>query len=61
MCEHKFMCGNKEFPNPFLVVPNLKECVFVNSALKIRCHIVKNTLLQLKFIAIITTFIVFKI
>jgi len=25
---------------------SLKECDFVNSALKIQCHIVKNTLLQ---------------
>jgi len=24
---------------------SLKECVFVNSALKIHCHVVKNTLL----------------
>jgi len=25
---------------------SLKECVFINSRLKIQCHIVKNTLLQ---------------
>jgi len=31
---------------------NLKECVFVNSALKMKCHIVKNTLLQAAFLAI---------
>jgi len=26
---------------------SLKECVFLNTALKIQCHVVKNTLLQL--------------
>jgi len=29
-----------------------KECVFVNSALKMHCHVVKNTLLQTAFSAI---------
>jgi len=32
---------------------SLKEWVFVNSALKIQCHIVKNTLLQTAFSAIL--------
>jgi len=27
----------------------LKECVFVDSVLKIQCHVVKNTLLQTVF------------
>jgi len=31
---------------------DLKECVFVNLALKIPCYIVKNTLLQIVFSAI---------
>jgi len=31
---------------------SLKECVFVNLALKIKCHIVKNTLIQTAFSAI---------
>jgi len=31
---------------------SLKECVYVNSAFKIRCQIVKNTLLQIAFSAI---------
>jgi len=31
----------------------LKECVFVNSALKIQCRVVKNTLLQAAFSAIL--------
>jgi len=34
---------------------NLKECVFVNSALKMQCCIVKNTLLQTAFLAIVLT------
>jgi len=29
---------------------NLKACVFVNSALKIHCHIGKNTLLHMGYI-----------
>jgi len=33
----------------------LKECVFVNSALKIRCRIVKNTLQQTAFSVILST------
>jgi len=36
-------------------VGNLKECVFVNTALKIQCHIVKKTLLQTAFSAILPT------
>jgi len=28
---------------------SLKECMFVNSALKMQCHAVKNTLLQTAF------------
>jgi len=34
---------------------SLSECVFVNSALKIQCHIVKNTLLHTAFSAILPT------
>jgi len=34
---------------------NLKECVYVNSALKIQCHIDKNTFLQTAFSAILST------
>jgi len=34
---------------------NLKECVFVNSALKIQCQIVKYTLLFTAFSAILPT------
>jgi len=34
---------------------SLNECVFVNSALKIQRHIVKNTLLQTAFSAILPT------
>jgi len=34
---------------------SLKECVFVNWALKIQCHVVKNTLLQTAFSAILPT------
>jgi len=34
---------------------SLKECVFVNSALKTQCHIVKITLLQTVFLAILPT------
>jgi len=37
---------------------NLKECVYVNSSLKIQCHIVKNTLLQTAFSAILPTGVV---
>jgi len=33
----------------------VKECVFVNSALKIQCHVVKYTLLQTAFSAILLT------
>jgi len=33
----------------------LKESVFVNSALKLQCHIVENTLLQTVFSAILPT------
>jgi len=33
----------------------LKECVFVNSALKLQYYIVKNTLLQTAFWAILPT------
>jgi len=29
----------------------VKECVFVNSVLKIQCHVVKNTLIQTAFTA----------
>jgi len=29
---------------------SLKECVFVNTALKLQCHIVKNTLLQTRWL-----------
>jgi len=32
-----------------------KECVFVNSAFKLQCHIVKNTLLHTAFSAILPT------
>jgi len=40
---------------------SLKECVFfVNSALKIQCHIVKNTLLQMAFSGIFPTGLVVK-
>jgi len=31
---------------------SLKECVFVNSSLKLHCHFVKNTLIQTAFSAI---------
>jgi len=31
------------------------ECVFINSALKIQCHIVNDTLLQTAFSAILPT------
>jgi len=34
---------------------SLMECVFVNSAIKIQCHVVKNTLLQTAFSAILPT------
>jgi len=34
---------------------SLKECVIDNSALKIQCHIIKNTLLQTAFSAILPT------
>jgi len=34
---------------------SLKECVFVNSALNIQCHVVENTLLQTAFSAILPT------
>jgi len=37
---------------------SVKECVFVNSALKIQCHVVNNTLLQTAFSAILPTGIV---
>jgi len=33
----------------------VQECVFVNSALKVQCHFVKNTLLQIAFSAILPT------
>jgi len=36
---------------------SLKECVFANSALKIQCQIVKNTLLQIGFCFSIMYFI----
>jgi len=36
-------------------INSLKECVFVNSALNIHCHIVKNTFLQIAFSAILPT------
>jgi len=31
------------------------ECIFINSALKIQCHIVINTLLQTAFLVILPT------
>jgi len=31
----------------------MKECIFINSALKIQCHAVKNTVLQTAFLAIL--------
>jgi len=34
---------------------SLKECVFVNSALKRQCHVVKNALLKTAFSAILPT------
>jgi len=34
---------------------SVKECVFINSALKIQLHIVKSTLLQTAFSAILRT------
>jgi len=34
---------------------SLKECIFFNSALKLQCNIVKNTLLQTAFSAILPT------
>jgi len=34
---------------------SLKECAFDNSAAKIQCYIVKNTLLQTAFSAVLTT------
>jgi len=34
---------------------SLKECSFVNSALKIQCHIVKSTILQTAFWEILPT------
>jgi len=38
---------------------SLKKCVFVNSALNIQCHVIKNTLLQTAFSAILPTGILF--
>jgi len=32
---------------------SLKECVFINSAFKIQCHVVKNTLLQTAYFSIL--------
>jgi len=37
---------------------SLKECVFVNSILKIQCRVVKSTLLQIAFSTILPTGIV---
>jgi len=44
-----------EIRNPENLSYSLKECIFVNSALKIQCHVVKNTLLETAFSAILPT------
>jgi len=40
---------------PYVLFCSLNEYVFVDSALKIQCHIVKNTLLHITFSAIFPT------
>jgi len=54
-----FSCAYTSFfirnlPSPW-AKNSLKECVFVNSTLKIQCHIVKCTFLQTVFSAILPT------
>jgi len=39
----------------YLIKQNWKECVFLNSALKIQYHVVTNTLQQTAFSAILPT------
>jgi len=42
--------GNLDIPSGQNRQKNsLKVCIFVNSALKLQCHIIKNTLLQTDF------------
>jgi len=46
---------NKELSGQNRRKSSLKQCVFVSLPLKIQCHIVKNTLLQTAFSAILPT------
>jgi len=50
VCSYKKTCSCR-----LAIIKQSEECVFVNSALKIPCHVVKNTLLQTAFSAILPT------